>query len=1322
MLRNRFTSKLISLLLTALFFTGMQSVGAVDVKEIDISTADSCSVSLASVWSAYGVPHPCFANGSALKIKTPAQSKIATSYYVQINGSTRTIVSSEYVSIPTYKTGLNEVVFEKAGTTSGSWVEVSSTKFIVYTPVTNLRLRVATVSKSPYVVSLNSGFTIAEFVASVGAAKNEYLIKTLVNSKGLAVQETLVVDLSADQIVVAAGSAMVANIVKEGVISTAATQTGATWGLDRIDQFTKTGDGNYNYSYDGSGVDIYVIDSGIRLDHSEFTGRITDAYYLTSLGTVEDCTGHGTHVAAIAAGTTYGVAKMANLIPVRIMNCLGEGTLSGLLSAVTLINSIHISTTPAVANLSLGFGYNTTMNSYVQALINDGIVTVVAAGNDGADACNYSPASAPNVITVGATTSIDQDATFSNIGSCVDIFAPGVSILSAGISSSSSTATMSGTSMASPFVAGAAALVLQKNFSGYSNKLDANALVRDSLVNNATPEALTDSSGYGSWWSGTVNKLLYLPFLSLSTQSTLQISNASLNLAIGAATNLTTSGGTGSGAVTYRTYGIGCQISGSTLTVTVKRSCSVTAIKAPDQTYTFTQSAWVTFAAGQDQAARVPEISESSIKPTLDGFTLEITNYDSTFTWTAVESAPSATVVISSAGVVTVTGLGTGVTSTVTITASKIGYTDGVTTSRSITTLLNGLVPAFDTSTVISTVDGFEITLSNYSSSYQWSAASAISTAAATVSNAGVVKVTSVSPGTASTVTVTSQRNGYSRAISTSLSYSSITGAALIPTFDTSTAISTADGFQLNVGNHNPDYTWTGTTSVVGGSVAVSNVGRITVTGIPPDTSSTVRITASRAGYYSGTETSTALTSLKAGKIATYDTTTATLDGFTIAISNFDNVYGWSAASSHSGASAVIDTDGLVTVTGVTTGTPSTVTVTTTRTGYANTPSISPSVTSLPSAVATLRVFTINSSNVLPAGSQINISTDTSTVTVVATPTSQFATIVITGNTGLIVGANTVRVFVRSQDLNHYETYTATVNYSRPQPPAPEPSGGGGGGGGGGGAPKQTALYFQVVDPTDPTKIYTKSVCVEIYSRTLFPQFMGTGCSGTDGRINVLVGDAKVSIRVFELGNGANYKEYLGEVANDTFTLDGGTFFAGTTRFVISLTGPKSEPVVTPTPTPVATPTPTPSPSPTPVATPTPTPTPSPSASPIPAPTVSPQPNPTFTTNVPKSSYFATTTSTKNLTKVTLKNSTAAVSTKVGKSLQITISTVGTKSVVVKLSIKDPSGKSYTVASVSIAKNKAYLAPIVKFSKPGTYVFAIYIGTVKKVVTVKVTS
>jgi len=297
----------------------------------------------------------------------------------------------------------------------------------------------------------------------------------------------------------------------------------------------------------------------------------------------------------------------------------------------------------------------------------------------------------------------------------------------------------------------------------------------------------------------------------------------------------------------------------------------------------------------------------------------------------------------------------------------------------------------------------------------------------------------------------------------------------------------------------------------------------------------------------------------------------------------------------------------------------------------------------------------------------------------------------------------------------------AAAPYVPPTPTAaPEaPSSGGGGGGGGGGAPKQTALYFQVVDPTDQTKIYGKAVCVEIYSRTLIPQFMGSGCSGADGRINVLIGDAKVSVRVFALGDGANFREYIGEVANDSFTLEKVSFFPGTTRFAISLPGAKE---VTPVPTPTPTPSPTPTVEPTPTLKPSPIPTPTPSPGeperifvPL-EPTPTPSPSPTAT----KSTFFSPTTSTSNLTQVSLKSSATAVSTKVGKSLQVTVGSVGTKTVPVKVSVKDPAGMSYQIASVTVAKNKSFASPIVRFAKSGTYVITTYVGTTKKVVTVKV--
>ena len=230
---------------------------------------------------------------------------------------------------------------------------------------------------------------------------------------------------------------------------------------------------------------------------------------------------------------------------------------------------------------------------------------------------------------------------------------------------------------------------------------------------------------------------------------------------------------------------------------------------------------------------------------------------------------------------------------------------------------------------------------------------------------------------------------------------------------------------------------------------------------------------------------------------------------------------------------------------------------------------------------------------------------------------------------------------------------------------------------------------------------------------------MGTGCSGADGRINVLVGDAKVSVRVFELGNGAVYKEYIGEVANDTFTLDGGNFFAGTTRFAITLPGAKSESV---TPTPVATPTPAPTPVATPTPTPTPvvTPTPTPSPTPSPVETVSATPTPSPASSVAKSTFFTTTSSTSNMSKLLLKSPSVAISTKVGKSVQVTIPTVGPKSVVAKVTIKDPSGKSYTVNTSSIGKNKSFVAPTIKFAKKGSYVITVNLGSTKRTVQVRV--
>jgi hypothetical protein len=381
----------------------------------------------------------------------------------------------------------------------------------------------------------------------------------------------------------------------------------------------------------------------------------------------------------------------------------------------------------------------------------------------------------------------------------------------------------------------------------------------------------------------------------------------------------------------------------------------------------------------------------------------------------------------------------------------------------------------------------------------------------------------------------------------------------------------------------------------------------------------------------------------------------------------------------------------------------------------ANNPTFTPSTFSELNVNATLSV-----SAVAPSGTQV-------TITALGSPTGA-CTFTAGANagtgvvTGVAVGTCQLKAEVATDNSEWDNGLTTASAFNVVVAQSSGGSSGGGGGGGGGGAPKQTALYFQVVETDDATKIYTKAVCVEIYSRTVIPQFMGTGCSSTDGRINVLLADGKITVRVFALGNGGVYREYLGEVANDTFTLENTTFFPGTTRYAIKLPGATAP--VTPTPTPVVTPTPTPTPTPvatpTPTATPTPVATPTPTATPTATPTLTPTPTPTPSPTAAKSTYFATTTSTKNLRKLSLRSASSSTSSKVGKSLQVTVASVGTKTVPVKVSVKDPAGMSYQIASATVAKNKAYSAPIVRFAKPGTYVITTAVGTTKRIVTVKV--
>jgi subtilisin family serine protease len=283
----------------------------------------------------------------------------------------------------------------------------------------------------------------------------------------------------------------VASVERDGVMTASTTQTGATWGLDRIDQRSRPVNGTFVYTNTGAGVSAYVIDTGIRLTHDELAGRAFTGYdAVTPGGSASDCNGHGTHVAGTVGGTTYGVAKAVKLYAVRVLGCSGSGTTSGVIAGVDWVTANHAK--PAVANMSLGGGASSALDAAVNNSINAGVSYAVAAGNGNAggkaqDACRYSPARIAAALTIGATTSVDAKASWSNYGNCVDFFAPGVGITSSWYSSNTATSTISGTSMATPHTAGVAALYLQ------SNPTASPGAVRTALFNATTKGIVTSS-------------------------------------------------------------------------------------------------------------------------------------------------------------------------------------------------------------------------------------------------------------------------------------------------------------------------------------------------------------------------------------------------------------------------------------------------------------------------------------------------------------------------------------------------------------------------------------------------------------------------------------------------------------------------------------------------------------------------------------------------------------------------------------------------------------------------------------------------------------